>query len=62
MSIMHVAVIGTGTMASGIVQVVARAGVSATMIGRRQESLDLSMTHSRELAAAVCVVDGSVGA
>jgi phosphopantetheinyl transferase (holo-ACP synthase) len=25
-------------------------------------SLDLSMTHSRELAAAVCVVDGSVGA
>jgi holo-[acyl-carrier protein] synthase len=26
------------------------------------KSLDLSMTHSRELAAAVCVVDSGVGA
>jgi holo-[acyl-carrier protein] synthase len=42
------------------VRVSGRVAAWAERVGA--ESLDLSMTHSRELAAAVCVVDGSVGA
>jgi 3-hydroxybutyryl-CoA dehydrogenase len=44
MSISHVAVVGTGTMSSGIIQVVARAGIPAVLVGRRQASLDLSVS------------------
>jgi holo-[acyl-carrier protein] synthase len=42
------------------VRVSGRVAAWAERVGA--ESLDLSMTHSHELAAAVCVVDGSVGA
>ncbi|MGH9173271.1 MAG: 3-hydroxyacyl-CoA dehydrogenase family protein [Vicinamibacterales bacterium] len=40
MDISRVTVIGTGTMANGIVQVLAQAGVPVTMIGRGESSLD----------------------
>ena len=40
MEITRVAVVGAGTMGSGIVQVVARAGIPVTMIDRDQAILD----------------------
>ena len=40
MDIARVTVIGTGTMANGIVQVLAQAGLPVTMIGRSASSLD----------------------
>jgi 3-hydroxybutyryl-CoA dehydrogenase len=47
MNVSRVAVIGTGTMAHGIVQVMGQAGVPVTMIGRREESLDGALANIR---------------
>jgi 3-hydroxybutyryl-CoA dehydrogenase len=47
MDISRVVVVGTGTMANGIVQVMAQAGVPVTMIGRRDTSLDGAMSTIR---------------
>lgn len=54
MQISSVAVVGTGTMASGIVQVMAQSGVPVSMIGRSQTSIeDAVATVSRNLQRAV---------
>jgi len=47
MDISRVVVIGTGTMANGIVQVMGQAGVPVTMIGRSGNSLDGAMATIR---------------
>lgn len=47
MDISRVVVIGTGTMANGIVQVMAQSGVPVTMIGRSENSLDGAMSTIR---------------
>jgi 3-hydroxybutyryl-CoA dehydrogenase len=47
MDIARVTVIGAGTMASGIVQVMGQAGVPVTMIGRSSSSLDTAMSTIR---------------
>lgn len=54
MDVSNVAVIGTGTMASGIVQVMAQSGVPVTMIGRSQSSIeDALATIRRNLQRSV---------
>src|SRR5688572_3289239 len=54
MDISRVTVIGTGTMANGIVQVLAQAGVPVTMIGRGESSLDgATSTVRRNLQRSV---------
>jgi 3-hydroxybutyryl-CoA dehydrogenase len=45
--ISRVAVIGTGTMANGIVQVMGQAGVPVTMVGRSESSLEGAMASIR---------------
>jgi 3-hydroxybutyryl-CoA dehydrogenase len=47
MDISRVVVIGTGTMANGIVQVMGQSGVPVTMIGRSESSLDGAMSTIR---------------
>jgi 3-hydroxybutyryl-CoA dehydrogenase len=47
MDISRVVVVGTGTMANGIVQVMGQAGVPVTMIGRSESSLDGAMSTIR---------------
>ncbi|MDQ3548442.1 MAG: 3-hydroxybutyryl-CoA dehydrogenase [Chloroflexota bacterium] len=47
MDISRVVVVGTGTMANGIVQVMAQSGVPVTMIGRSENSLDGAMSTIR---------------
>jgi 3-hydroxybutyryl-CoA dehydrogenase len=50
MDISNVSVVGTGTMASGIVQVLAQSGIPVTMIGRSQASIeDATATIRRNL-------------
>jgi 3-hydroxybutyryl-CoA dehydrogenase len=54
MNITRVAVVGTGTMAGGIVQVLAQAGVPVTMIGRGEASTERALsTIQRSLQRAV---------
>lgn len=47
MDVSRVVVIGTGTMANGIVQVLGQAGVPVTMVGRSEGSLDGAMATIR---------------
>ncbi|MEX2314521.1 MAG: 3-hydroxyacyl-CoA dehydrogenase NAD-binding domain-containing protein, partial [Thermomicrobiales bacterium] len=47
MDISRVVVVGTGTMANGIVQVLGQAGVPVTMVGRSESSLDGAMSTIR---------------
>ncbi len=47
MDISRVVVVGTGTMANGIVQVMGQSGVPVTMIGRSDNSLDGAMATIR---------------
>jgi 3-hydroxybutyryl-CoA dehydrogenase len=47
MDITRVAVIGTGTMANGIVHIMGQSGVPVTMIGRSDGSLDAAMATIR---------------
>ena len=47
MDISRVVVVGTGTMANGIVQVMGQCGVPITMIGRSENSLDGAMSTIR---------------
>jgi 3-hydroxybutyryl-CoA dehydrogenase len=54
MDVSRVAVIGTGTMANGIVQVMGLAGLPVTMIGRSDESVERGMsTIQRNLQRSV---------
>ncbi|MDI3341017.1 MAG: 3-hydroxybutyryl-CoA dehydrogenase [Sphaerobacter sp.] len=48
MVITRVAVVGAGTMGSGIVQVVARAGIPVTMIDREQAILDRALAKIQQ--------------
>ena len=47
MDISRVVVVGTGTMANGIVQIMGQSGVPVTMIGRSENSLDGAMATMR---------------
>jgi 3-hydroxybutyryl-CoA dehydrogenase len=47
MDISRVAVVGTGTMANGIVQVMGQAGVPVTMIGRSEASIEGALSTIR---------------
>lgn len=47
MDVSRVAVIGTGTMANGIVQVLGQSGIPVTMIGRSDSSLEGAMATIR---------------
>jgi 3-hydroxybutyryl-CoA dehydrogenase len=54
MDISRVVVVGTGTMANGIVQVMGQSGVPVTMIGRSENSLDgATSTIRRNLQRSV---------
>lgn len=54
MDISRVVVVGTGTMANGIVQIMGQAGVPVTMIGRSENSLDgATATIRRNLQRSV---------
>lgn len=54
MSITRVAVVGTGTMAGGIVQVMAQAGVPVSMVGRSESSNERAIaTIQRNLQRSV---------